>query len=191
MWLINPLVVFHSKKVGWSSYPRSYFWAFIYLTDNFNEANHDEGIANFVTNAPYYRLATKFGQGMFLHVSVILFTGGACVAGGRHAWQGGMHGKREVHGGGHAWQGGGHACIKPDMPINIDAWFCLSTAKSKFSLVSPVADWWKTITNSWIDLFINKSYCQRMILWKELNLTFTVEFGQFGRKMPNFGPSPS
>ena len=30
--------------------------------------------------------------------------------------------------------------IKPDMPINIYAWFCLSTAKSKFSLISPVAD---------------------------------------------------
>ena len=30
--------------------------------------------------------------------------------------------------------------IKPDTPINIYAWFCLSTAKSKFSLVSPVAD---------------------------------------------------
>ena len=31
--------------------------------------------------------------------------------------------------------------IKPDMPINIYTWFCLNTAKSKFSLVSPVADW--------------------------------------------------
>ena len=30
--------------------------------------------------------------------------------------------------------------IKPDMPINVYEWFCLSTAKSKFSLVSPVAD---------------------------------------------------
>ena len=30
--------------------------------------------------------------------------------------------------------------IKPDTPINIYAWFCLNTAKSKFSLVSPVAD---------------------------------------------------
>ena len=31
--------------------------------------------------------------------------------------------------------------IKPDTPINIYTWFCLNTAKSKFSLVSPVADW--------------------------------------------------
>ena len=31
--------------------------------------------------------------------------------------------------------------IKPDTPINIYTQFCLNTAKSKFSLVSPVADW--------------------------------------------------
>ena len=31
--------------------------------------------------------------------------------------------------------------IKPDMPINVYTWFCLNTAKSKFFLVSPVADW--------------------------------------------------
>ena len=30
--------------------------------------------------------------------------------------------------------------IKPDTPINVYARFCLSTEKSKFSLVSPVAD---------------------------------------------------
>ena len=30
--------------------------------------------------------------------------------------------------------------IKPDIPINVYTWFCLNTAKSKFSLVSPVAD---------------------------------------------------
>ena len=30
--------------------------------------------------------------------------------------------------------------IKPDTTINIYAWFCLSTAKSEFSLISPVAD---------------------------------------------------
>ena len=30
--------------------------------------------------------------------------------------------------------------IKPDTPINVYARFCLSTAKSKISLVSPVAD---------------------------------------------------
>ena len=30
--------------------------------------------------------------------------------------------------------------IDTDTPINIYAWFCLSTAKSKFSLISPVAD---------------------------------------------------
>ena len=33
------------------------------------------------------------------------------------------------------------ACIKPDTPINIYTRFCLKTAKSKFSLVSPIADW--------------------------------------------------
>ena len=31
--------------------------------------------------------------------------------------------------------------IKPDTPINDYTRFCLNTAKSKFSLVSPVADW--------------------------------------------------
>ena len=30
--------------------------------------------------------------------------------------------------------------IKPDTPINVYTQFCLTTAKSKFSLVSPVAD---------------------------------------------------
>ena len=35
--------------------------------------------------------------------------------------------------------------IKPDTPINVSTWFCLNTAKSKFSLVSPVAGWWETI----------------------------------------------
>ena len=29
-------------------------------------------------------------------------------------------------------------CIKPDTPINVYTWFCLNTAKAKFSLVSPV-----------------------------------------------------
>ena len=33
------------------------------------------------------------------------------------------------------------ADIKPDTPINVYTRFCLNTAKSKFSLVSPVADW--------------------------------------------------
>ena len=32
-----------------------------------------------------------------------------------------------------------HRKIKPDIPINIYTRFCLNTAKSKFSLVSPVA----------------------------------------------------
>ena len=32
------------------------------------------------------------------------------------------------------------AGIKPDTPINIYTRFCLNTAKSKLSLVSPVAD---------------------------------------------------
>ena len=31
--------------------------------------------------------------------------------------------------------------IKPDTPITVYTRFCLNTAKSKFSLVSPVADW--------------------------------------------------
>ena len=31
--------------------------------------------------------------------------------------------------------------IKPDMPLTVYTRFCLNTAKSKFSLVSPVADW--------------------------------------------------
>ena len=46
----------------------------------------------------------------------------------------------------------GDAYIKPDMPINVYTQFCLNTAKSKFSLVSPVADWWKTINKqlNWI-----------------------------------------
>ena len=34
-----------------------------------------------------------------------------------------------------------HPDIKPDTPINVYTWFCLNTAKSKFSLVPPVADW--------------------------------------------------
>ena len=37
-------------------------------------------------------------------------------------------------------QGLVQANIKPDTPINVYTWFCLNTAKSKFSLVSPVAD---------------------------------------------------
>ena len=42
--------------------------------------------------------------------------------------------------------------IKPDTPINVYTRFCLNTAKSKFSLVSPVADWWNTINKqlNWI-----------------------------------------
>ena len=35
----------------------------------------------------------------------------------------------------------GRINIKPDTPINVYTRFCLNTAKSKFSLVSPVADW--------------------------------------------------
>ena len=44
-------------------------------------------------------------------LSFILFTGGACVAGGVCAWQGGvcMAGGACMAGGGHAWQGGGRA----------------------------------------------------------------------------------
>ena len=34
----------------------------------------------------------------------------------------------------------GTTCIKPDTPINVYTRFCLNTAKSKFSLVSPVTD---------------------------------------------------
>ena len=42
--------------------------------------------------------------------------------------------------------------IKPDTHINVYTRFCLNTAKSKFSLVSPVADWWNTIDEqlNWI-----------------------------------------
>ena len=36
---------------------------------------------------------------------------------------------------------GSNVSIKPDMPINVYTQFCLNTAKSKFSLVSLVADW--------------------------------------------------
>ena len=43
-----------------------------------------------------------------------------------------------------------------NMLINGYAQFCLSAAKSKFSLVSPVAKRWKTKTANRIDLFINK-----------------------------------
>ena len=43
------------------------------------------------------------------------------------------------------------ANIKPDTPINVYTRFCLNTAKSKFSLVSPVADWWKQQTSNWIE----------------------------------------
>ena len=57
------------------------------------------------------------------------------------------------------------AIIKPDMPINIYTRFCLNTAKSKFSLVSPVADWWNNKTSNWIEWFINENICQKM-LWK-------------------------
>ena len=49
-----------------------------------------------------------------------------------------------ISGGGDACPGGsaqGGVCIKPDTPINVYTRFCLNTAKSKFSLVSPVADW--------------------------------------------------
>ena len=51
-----------------------------------------------------------WGKVIFLHLSVILFTGGHVwwwlggVVGG-HAWQGGMHGGGHVWQGGHAWWG--------------------------------------------------------------------------------------
>ena len=61
---------------------------------------------------------TARGKVMFSQASVILFTRGACMAGGMvdgvHAWQmGGVHGRWGVHGRGHAWCGwcawqGGH-----------------------------------------------------------------------------------
>ena len=51
----------------------------------------------------YYRPQRSCGKVMFLHLSVILFTGGVGV--------GGMHGRghasrRDIHGRGHAWWGG-------------------------------------------------------------------------------------
>ena len=61
----------------------------------------------------YYRPQTKFAKVMFLHLSVILFTGGACMAGG--VWWEDMRGKGGMHGRGCAWQGGMHgrrvACV--------------------------------------------------------------------------------
>ena len=70
----------------------------------------------------------KFVKVMFLHLSVILFTGGrgwqgVCVAGGVHgrgwrAWQGGMHGGG-IHGGGECMAGGMHhrgACVAGGHP---------------------------------------------------------------------------
>ena len=72
-----------------------------------------------------YRPQTYFAKVMFLHLSVILLTGGACVAWGvhgrgGHVWPGGMHGRGAcmagggacvagwacMAGGGHAWLGG-------------------------------------------------------------------------------------
>ena len=43
----------------------------------------------------HYRAQTKFAKVMFLHLSVShsVHKGGACVADGGHAWQGGMHGR--------------------------------------------------------------------------------------------------
>ena len=55
--------------------------------------------------------------------------------------------------------------IDTDMPINVYAWFYLSTAKSNFSLVSPVADRWNTIRAGWFDLFIEKDIAK---WWYEL-----------------------
>ena len=66
---------------------------------------------------------------------------------------------------------GKHHDIKPDTPINVYTRFCLSTAKSKFFLVSPVAGWWKTITNSWFERFIKKWHYQKMLLWNKEALT--------------------
>ena len=43
---------------------------------------------------------------MFLQLSVILFTGGSCVAKGGHVWQGSTTGGVRGGGGEHVWQGG-------------------------------------------------------------------------------------
>ena len=58
----------------------------------------------------FYRPQTKFAKVMFLQVSVILSTGGACVVaqGGVHGCSGGMHG---CLGGMHGCSGGRGACM--------------------------------------------------------------------------------
>ena len=71
--------------------------------------------AMYKTKRHFYRPQRSCGKVMFLHLSVILFTGGhvcrgACMAGG-HVWQGehvwwgacmvgGVHGRGGMHGGG-------------------------------------------------------------------------------------------
>ena len=78
--------------------------------------------ASYLTGMHFCRPQMKFAKIMFLHVSVILSTGGgmhgggvhgggmcawqgACMAGGMHVWQG-CAWRGNVHGRGHAWRGG-------------------------------------------------------------------------------------
>ena len=58
------------------------------------------GLNKFKPRRFFYHQQTKFVKVMFLHLSFCPRGGGACVAGGGHAWKG------VCVVGGHAWQGG-------------------------------------------------------------------------------------
>ena len=91
----------------------------------------------------FYRPQTKFAKVMFLHVSVILSTGGACMvapgggvcgcsagvrgcSGGMHCCSGGVHGcsRGGMCGcsGGHAWLLPGGACVGYDEILRYGQW---------------------------------------------------------------------
>ena len=62
-----------------------------------------------MTSNIFYRPQRSWGKAIFSQASVILSTGGACMAGGTCvargwgcAWPGGIHGWGAVHGRGHA-----------------------------------------------------------------------------------------
>ena len=89
----------------------------------------------------YYRPQTKFGQGN-------IFTGVCLSPLDRHPWadtppradplpRDGERDNPYYFFPANQQKAG----LKPDTPINVYTRFCLNTAKSKFSLVSPVADW--------------------------------------------------